>query len=154
MAVQYDILGAIKTAIQGLSLSGVSSANVVLLKVATDQQSDLPGVKFPAILLAPFGAETMDPAAGTNVRDDTVYPVLVGIVAADNRSQTASFETYLGWRESIRKKFHNNISAFSGVSSVFNSVVSPLAIVDAPAWLKNSFVSGLIVRVSSREART
>jgi hypothetical protein len=153
MAVQFDILEAVQTAIQGLSLSGVSSANVVLLKVATDQAPDLPGVKFPAILIAPFGAETLTPTAGTNLRDDIEYPVLVAIVVADNRSQTTGFETYLGWRQSIRRKFHHKTEAFSGVSSVFNSVVTPLAVVDAPAWVRNSFVSGLVVRVSSREVR-
>ena len=81
-AVLFDILNAIKTAIEARGLVGIASANVVVQKVPGNRPADLPAQQFPAIVIAPYGAEELDPRAGTTSRDDVVYPVLVAILAA------------------------------------------------------------------------
>lgn len=161
-SILEDVLQAVKTGVTGLTLSGLSSSNVFVLSVATARPRDLPKIDPPApfVMIAPFGGETIDPGAGTNLRDDIVYPVLIAILdpngQANGQTQgAADRDQVAGWRQQIRRLFHNKITAFSGIASVFNSVVQPQAIVDPPMWIERSmFVSGLVVRVSSREART
>jgi len=153
MSVFYDILGAVQTAIRGLSLTGVSSSNVVLLKVAAEHKKDLPDTKYPAVLVAPSASATEKVLPGTNLRNDIVYPVTVWMVDNDNQSQSSNFDRDLIWRQKILRKFQSNISAFTSITTVFDSNTQPLTIVDAPAWSKGLWISGLIINVSSRESR-
>lgn len=156
-SVLEDILVAVQSGITGLSLTGLSSTAVVVQKVASVRPADLP--KFdpqgPVVVVAPLGQETLTPTAGTNLRDDIVYPVLVAILAPDLQSQTIDRDKYLTWRQSIRRKFHHNTSAFTSLSSVINSIVQPQAIIDTQAFFeRNSLVSALLIQVTSREARS
>lgn len=155
-SVLEDILQAVKTGITGLSLSGLSSSNVLVQKVPSIRPADLPAATSgPFVVVAPLGAEQIDPAAGTNLRDDKVYPIIAAIVAVDSQSQSANRDTYLTWRQTIIRKFNHNLTAFSGVSTVINSVVQPQAIVDPDAFFgRNVFVSAMLVQVTSREPRT
>lgn len=154
MSVLYDILGAVQTAIRGLSLTGMSSGNVVLLKIATNHLKDFPSGQFPAIVVAPANNAVEKILPGTNRRNDIVYPIVVVMLDNDKQSQSSNFDRNLTWRQKIIRQFNSNISAFTGVTTVFDSQVQPLAIVDGPSWVKDNWVSGLILNVSSRESRT
>jgi len=156
-SVLEDILGAVKTGITGLSLTGLSSTLVFTQKVPSIRPADLPKTNPPApvVVIAPFGGETLTPTAGTNLRDDIIYPILVAIVAPDSQTQATDRDKYLTWRESIRKKFHHNLTAFTSLSTVFNSTVQPQAIIDPGAFFdRNVLVSAIVLQVSSREARS
>ena len=149
-AVLYDILSAIKSAIEARGLVGVASANVVIQKVPGNRPADLPAQQFPAIVIAPYGAEELDPRAGTNARDDVVYPVMVAILAADDGDQELHLNQYLTWRQSIRQLFHDQPLS----TLCFTVKVKPLDIIDREAWLKrNLFASGLVLQCFSREPR-
>lgn len=153
-ATHYDILNAIKTGIQGLSLSGLSNDNVLVHKIPTNATKDLPATKYPSVIIAPFGAETIDPNAGTNLRVDIVYPSLIGILVGDNSSQTSDFDRTLTWRRAIIGKFHQVKASFSAITGLCDCWVTPQAIVDPGAWLdKNVFASAVVSNVKCREAR-
>src|SRR5438876_6919014 len=106
-AILFDILNQVKALIEARGLVGIGSANVIVQKVPSNRPADLPAQEFPCIAIAPFGAEDLDPQAGTTSRDDVVYRVVVAILAADNGDQQAHFNQYLSWRQSIRQLFHD-----------------------------------------------
>lgn len=147
----FDILTAVKGDIQALNLPGLSAASVVVQKVPGDRAQDLPAVALPCVLIAPHSGETSDPLAGTNLRDDVVYPIRVTILAADSGDQQFGFQQFLGWRETIRRSFHNQRLTSS---LCFTVQVQPLPIVDRAAWVERGlFTSGLVLNCYSREPR-
>lgn len=147
----FDILTAVRADLQALNLPGLSAANIVVQKVPGDRVQDLPSVPLPCLLVAPHGSESADPLAGTNLRDDIVYPIRVTILAADGTDQQFGFQQYLGWRETIRRSFHNQRLT---ANLCFTVQVQPLAIVDRSAWTERGlFVSGLVLNCFSREPR-
>lgn len=149
-AVLFDILTAIKSAIVARGLVGIGSANVVVQKVPGNRAADLPAQQFPSIVIAPWGPEKLDLAAGTTSRDDVVYRVFVAILAADNADQEAHFNQYLTWRQSIRQLFHDQPLG----DLCFSVQVEPLDIVDRDAWRqRNVFASGMVLNCFSREPR-
>ncbi len=149
-AILFDILTQIKTALVERGLTGIGSANILIQKVAGNRPADLPAQQFPCIVIAPCGAEELDPLAGSTSRDDVVYRVSVAILAADNGDQEAHFNLYLTWRESIRKLFHDQPLG----DLCFSVQVQPLEVVDRDAWFqRNLFASGLVLCCYSREAR-
>ena len=149
-AILFDILNAIKGAIEARGLVGIASANVLVQKVPGTRPADLPAQQFPAIVIAPYGAEELDPRAGTTSRDDVVYPVMVAILAADDGDQELHLNQYLTWRQSIRQLFHDQPLA----TLCFTVQVKPLDTIDRDAWLKrNLFASGLVLNCFSREPR-
>ncbi len=153
-AVLYDILTAVQTGVVALSLSGVANANILVMKVPSDLDRDFPATKFPAVIIAPYGPEILNPADGTNLRDDILYPVLVAILAADNGDQAANFNDYLTWRQQIRHAFHNTNLGTNGALA-YNVQVVPQDIVDRSAWFeRNLFASGMVLHCYSREPRT
>lgn len=156
----YNILFAVRDAIRGMSLTGIPKASVVVTKRPTNEPKDLPSEKYPCILVAPFGPETIDPAGGTNQRDDINYPVLVAIL--DNNQQAiahgtaedvgSNLDQILQWRETIRKGFH--LSRLTGIDSVYQIQVQPQQIIDLGAWdSRRLTASALLLRVFSRETR-
>jgi len=149
-AILFDILNAVRAAIAGRGLADISAANILVQKVPGNRAADLPAQQFPAIVIAPWRAEGLDPQAGTTSRDDVVYKVLVAILAADDGDQAANFNQYLAWRQSIRLLFHDQPLT----TLCFSVQVEPLDIVDRDAWLqRNVFASGLVLKCFSRETR-
>jgi hypothetical protein len=150
-SILFDILEAVRAGIQALDLPGLTAAGVVVQKVPGDRARDLPAVRFPCILIAPHGSETTDPLAGTNLRDDVVYPIRVTILATDDTDQQFGLRQYLGWRETIRRAFHNQRL---NADSCFNVQVQALPIVDQSAWSdRQLFASAIVLNCFSRETR-
>lgn len=150
-SVLFDILAAVQSRIQGLELPGLSGGNVVVQKVAGNHTPDLPANALPCVLISPHSAESSDPMAGTNLRDDIVYPIRVTIVASDAGDQQSGFRQYVGWREAVRRLFHNQRLTSP---SCFTVHVQPLPVVDASVWIdRGLFVSALVLNCFSREAR-
>lgn len=149
-SVFKNILEAVQTGIQGLSLAGISSANVQIVKVFSDREALTP--ELPGILILPLGPERMNSREGTISSDDIWYPVGVAIFAADVQDQSIDFDQYLLWRESIRKKFISQ--PLAGVVSVRKCNVEPQEVVNPRRWLAdNIWVSALVLRFMSRETR-
>ncbi|MBS0265644.1 MAG: hypothetical protein JSS02_27175 [Planctomycetes bacterium] len=149
-AILFDILQQIQSSIQSRALPGLGSAQVLIQKVPGNRPADLPTQQFPCIVIAPSGAEQLDPLAGTTTRDDVVYRVLIAILAADEGDQSAQFNLYLSWRQSLRQLFHDQPLA----DLCFRVQVQPLDIVDREAWLHGAlYVSRLLLNCYSREPR-
>lgn len=153
-SILHKSLDAIKTAIQALTLSGLEeSTNVLIQKVPRDLEKDLPASSpYPFISIAPGTQETLNPNGGTNLKDHVVYPIQVWILAKDNGSQTSDFDTYLYWREQIRRRFTN--CRLTGVDEVERVTVQAGPIVDHALWTgKGLYASGLVILVATRETR-
>jgi hypothetical protein len=145
-AVMEQCLVAVQSRIQGLSLSGIANGSVVIRKVP-----DVKNVTMPAVFIAPLGSETVSLPAGSNLRDDVGYPVFVGIVANDNQDQVENRGRNLLWRQKVRRAFH--AQRLTGVAEVFTCGIETRDII-APDWFQAMrFVSAMIVRCMSREAR-
>lgn len=149
-AVLYRCLTGARSRIQGLALSGVANASVVIREVPNARYLQAGDVALPAVVIAPVLGEQMNPAAGTNVRDDVGYPVGVFLVAASNQNLDPVALNYK-WREQIARAFRNQ--KLPGVTEVWGCAVEPSAITDPGAWEKNHFVSAMVLRFASREVR-
>ena len=150
------ILETVLEQVQALDLAGVPRANIVVCHSAAVEIARLPAQRMPAVVIAPFGAETI--TAASNVRDDIEYPVLVAIVASlkvdaeePTDKQRLNLDQRLTWRETVRKAFSNQrLDSSRG----FTMSLQPLAIVDAAAFNRDLFVSGFILKIRNRESRT
>jgi hypothetical protein len=151
-SVHYRALLAAQARIQSLSLEGISSAHIIVRKLATDKDigSGL-AVEYPAIVLAQLGIENQPPGGGTNLRDDVEYPVLIAILAADNRDLVANQGRYLKWREQINRAFRNQ--RLTGVPEVYTVRVQPGPIVSPSSFWQNIYHSSIVLRCVSRESR-
>lgn len=150
------ILETVRDQVQALDLPGIPRANVVICHSAAVEIARLPSERMPAVVIAPFGAETI--TAASNLRDDVEYPVVVAIVASlridaeqPTDKQTLHLDQRLTWRETIRKAFSNQrLDTTRG----YTMTVVPMAIVDAAAFARDLFVSGFTLRIKNLEGRT
>lgn len=135
---------AIKTLIDGLSLTGLTGGTVIQ-EVAEYQDSQR---VLPFISISPYGPEKLGDEL--NDRDGSYYPVLVLIVANPDVNQ---LETRLGWRQSLRRRL--NHASLSGLTTNYDLRVEPGNVVEPRAYYdRNAFVSGMVVRVFFQEPRT
>jgi hypothetical protein len=151
-SVLYRALSDVQSTIQGLSLSGISSGNVLLLKSLNDRALQSLASTLPAIVIAPL-QEEMPRDAGLNDRDDITYNIAVAIVAADNQNQAVNYALELNWRENCRRAFHAKALGPLTTESVV-CWVRPQAVIHPDAWYANLFLSMLVVQAICREVRT
>ena len=151
-SVYYRCLTATQTAIRNIGLSGIADASVVAKKLPLDRVKANDGLSWPVILITPWKT-TLPPAAGDNVNDDVIYGVLVTVIASDKQEATleANLSVYTLWLEQIRKKFNNKL--LTGVGTVWGCNVEPSKTVDFPSWMKGLWISGLLLKFTSRENR-
>ena len=140
----FDSLTAIRSVIQGLSLTGLTGG-VVIQEVTTY----LDGSQIlPFISISPYGPEKMGDEL--NDRDGVYYGVAVCIVG---KPDVTSLEQRLSWRQSLRRNLNNR--AIGGLGMNYNLKVEPGNVVEPRAWFdRNAFVSGFIVRAFFQEPRT
>jgi hypothetical protein len=151
-SIYYQVLQAVQSAIQGLNLvlpdaSVLPASRVYLYKLLTDRAITLPCV----IVFQPPVPETMP--GGTNERDDTGYPVGVGILAASNQDYDldSDDDPFIKWRQRIRRKFNEQRIV---VDQVYRCLWEPSPLIDYGLWEQgNLWVQGGIVRVLNRESR-
>ena len=142
-----EILNAVTSTIQGLTLLDLPAANVLQRKLPLDRNLT-PSTNY--VFVCPVGNEVEYP--GTIGSDDFGFPSLIVLVAPTNQDNTVS-DKELTWREQITNAFHNK--RLSGVSSVWRCIVEHATIID-PNWFRegNMTLSQLTVRAVSRRART
>lgn len=135
-----QVLDAVKTAIDGLSLSGTPTVTV-------QKQPWSPNSVAAGITVCPAVEQLGD---GTNIRNDVGYGVLVAMCQPSNHDLTTGVETLLKWRQKILRAFHNT-TALAAVA--YSSAVEPGPVFDWGAFLNQWDTSILIIRVKTREAR-
>lgn len=146
-ALFETILTTVQSDIRALALTGVASANVTITKSVVTDNRNLPNVQisFPR-------PEIMKKEAGTNTKDEVVYPILVTLMDADNQNQTVHFPDYLTWRKRVAAHFRHQ--PLSGVSEVHTCHVEPVDVIDEKKWSDlGLYLSGLLLLFSAREAR-
>ena len=140
----YDSLVAIKSAIDALSLTGLTGGSVIQ-EIATYQDSQ---TSLPFISISPYGPERLGDEL--NDRDGVYYGVAVCLVA---RPDVNSLEQRLAWRQTLRRNLHNH--SLAALVQNYNLEVEPSNVVEPKAWFdRNAFVSGFVVRAYFQEPRT
>jgi len=142
-AVFKQCLDATKTQIEGLTLSGVANADIVVQKLPWDRNVTKPG-----IFIYPV-PETL--AQATNASDDVGYGVMVVMVQASNQNLTSNVNRLLTWRQQISRHFR--FQRLTGVSEVFQCLVIPQPVFSPGDFLNQFDVSALLIRCMSRESR-
>jgi hypothetical protein len=149
-AVLSQIIDAVVARIRLLNLDGIQPGNVYDHTILDPSKSR--AIRDNAVLVAPVDQEQIANTGPTNA-DDIVYPVVVGLVAPANRSQTdANRNKWFLWRERVRKAFINQGLVVAD-GNVWQAEIQPLRIVVREWWERNAFVSPMIIRFTSREER-
>lgn len=154
-AVHYRFMLAIQARLQGLTFAAqsgggsIASADIVVRKVAIDQEGHIPDK--PCILIAPGAREKINHAGGTNIRDEVSYPVGIVILAADNRALTTNLAAHLKWREQIVRALENFRP--TSVPEINRSTVDPEAIFPLPQWMKNLVASAVVCQGEAWQSR-
>lgn len=107
---------------------------------------------FPAILVCYYDLETLDPLAGTNVRDEIGYPITVAFYSPNNAAGKVASEdgddTFLRWREAVERTFahlrgvtstagikgYMDVTANSNAYTFHDCKVKPGSIFDYARW--------------------
>ncbi len=99
-----------------------------------------------------YGSSRGGIAAGTNLRDDIAYPVVVSIIDRCDPTFTAPLPTYRLWRERIFRALR--YQRLAGLPEVYTVVPLPGSMADWPkADAYHYFVSELEFEAVSRESR-
>lgn len=143
------ILSAVKDAVDtlGLMFQGVAVATVERKLPRAEESLDT----LPLICVTQRGPEQVEPFDSEN-HVLVKYEVIVTIVAGGSHDfTTTNRDTWLTWREQIRKLFQWELS---GVSSVFKVDVNPEQPLDLSKLNQNFEYSALGFRFWSVESRT
>jgi hypothetical protein len=145
-AVWKQVLDAVHSRIQGLTLTDIDDDSIVVRKRPWDRD-----IVKPAVIVSP-APESRDHLAGNNAFDETVYACLVTVWQVSNQDLTSDLNRHLQWRQDITQAFENQ-QAISGVTNVWQCRIDPIAV-----EMPNEFVSGydvqtMIVRAHSLEGR-
>ena len=143
------ILDAVQSEIRGLTLTGIASTSVVVHKMPADREKTLPAL--PGIVIAPVSRKAIPSTAGTTLKDEITYPVLVAALQVGNQDQAANMDRFMNWMELITSHFiHQRLT---GASTVCTTTIDPQDAFDSVAWDKNIDASGMLLKFLSRETR-
>lgn len=141
-SVLDDILTAIKTAIEGAGLSGISSSDIDIVKTAYRTPTTSTGIQiYPG---------QVSVAAASNRRDDVTYTAWVVPFQASNKDETTNQDRMQLWRQTIVRLFSNQRI---NVSSVVICRVEPGEIFPYAAFAANYDTTPIAIKVTSREPR-
>lgn len=122
-----------------------------------DGEEEFPHVRTPGLVITPPKTIRAPADAGTNVRDDVMYPVLIQLVDTDGQERILNFQSYAKWLEQIRRACHARSwpeVEINRYGDVFQSYAEVTSTVDLKAWKKHKkFVAGVAVVFTVREPR-
>jgi hypothetical protein len=146
-SLEESILTTVQSEIQGLSLDGIASGNVIVGKVARDHRRDLKDL--PGVVIACFSRKRLLPG-GTNASNDIEYPILVVTLQKTTQDQLENRDRSLDWHERILTKFHDKrLGAVTGLPTV----VDPSFRFEPQGFRNNLDVGVLILRVRHRQTK-
>lgn len=145
-SISKQVMDAVVTRLQAMTFSGLVGSSIVVRKFPISRN-----LTKPCILVAPV-PERVDPAGGTNERDEILYGVFIGAMQASNQDPTSDHNRILLWRQQIRLALMNH--RLTGIASLtgqqYPEMGPPIA---QPIWAQGWDVSALTLRVGSRETR-
>lgn len=148
-AIYKQVLDNVVTVIQGLSLTNVASSEIVVRKIAWDDQQIHKGIT--------ISWDDELEGNGTNERDDWGYPCIVSMVHGTGRGWKEHMGVVATWRETIRRTFHNKrpLSSVSQTGSCnIICTVRHLKPTVPTKYIENYDVSQLVITAWYREKRT
>lgn len=147
-SIHYVAALAAQAAIRSLALADVDSDNVLVQKVPWDRPAN---DNYPKIIISTIGTETMRKGAGTNVRDDVGYPLMISIIDKDKQTLEDNHSRNLLWRQRIAQGVRNQ--TLGSIPEIYDCTLEPRAIVD-PGWFQqNKWHSSMVLIPLSRERR-
>ena len=153
-AIHERIMQAIQARIQGLTLTDVTSGNVIIRKVTTEQDVGTGKTyTYPCIQISPDGQERINANQGTNERDDITYPTMVAVMELDNlQNQSTNRARNLLWRERIVRAFRNQ--RLSGIPEVYTITITAQPIIQTGNWLEHKiYTSFFTINATARQVR-
>lgn len=147
-SIYNSILAAVQQDVAGLTLElGPTVLPVVIRKLPKAQE---PLDTVPCVLICPDAPEQVE-VANFEGLVYVWYTVGVIVVAANNQDFATNLDTYLSWREQIRRLFQ--APTLAGVSSVWDTEIHPEAVIDPEGVNDNYDYSGLTIRFRTVEPR-
>lgn len=146
-AIWEQCLDALKTGIQGLSLSGLPSVNVSKVwwpELSANLSNAMPGVQ-----IAPVGSEEYVNQVTT--QDDLDYPCVVVIVDKANKQSQANLSRVLLWRQSISRAFRYRPNAL--IQGCYTCDIAPDLVLNPDAYRDNLIISVILFKFRVREPR-
>jgi hypothetical protein len=138
----------------------INPRNIVIWKTGLgvkDGEEDLPHVSTPGLIITPPNTIRAPAEAGTNARDDVMYPVLIQFIDTDSQERSANMESYLKWLQQIRRACHARswgeveIALYGDVWQSFAEITNTM---DTKAWKRHpKWVAGVAVVFTVREPR-
>ena len=152
-SIHHAILTQVQVDVRALDLVGLNDEDIQLCAIPLPEAKYFK--RYPAITISPFGAEIINPKAGTAASDDIGYPVQIALIDSAEQDQQTDLELWLEWREDTVDKFiKNRWAAVSELVQVYEIDVEPGIIIDPAAWLqRNLMVSPFGLRVWYRKQR-
>jgi hypothetical protein len=145
-SVMNRVMTAVVTAIEALSLSGVTNANIKKQwrpRLAEDDTA-------PLITVCPAPLPELMPSHLTGT-DHIGYPVLVSILDHNNDDLDLNLQRNLLWRERIVSEFRHQ--GLSSVAEVLTCTVEHQAVIN-PSWYeKGVWYSAFVLRYLARVPR-
>lgn len=122
-----------------------------------DGETSLPQVNTPGLVITPPAKIRAPADAGTNARDDVLYPFLVQLVDTDGQTRIENLHSYSKWLQQIRRACHARSwpeVEIAVYGDVYQSYAEVTDVVDEKAWKRHQkFVSGVAVVFTVREQR-
>jgi hypothetical protein len=147
-SIYNSILTAVQQAVEGLTLElGAATLPVVIRKLPKVQE---PLDTVPCVLVVPAAPEQVE-VANFEGLVYVWYTVGVVVVAANNQDFSSNLDSYLSWREQIRRLFQ--APSLPGVSQVWDTEVHPEPVIDPEAVNADYDYSGLTLRFRTVEPR-
>lgn len=142
-------LEAVQATVRELDLTGVPDDRVHLRTVPQDSA----GLATPCVFVFPFGSEGFAEGAGTNLKDEIIYPVMVAFIKAGNQDNDATpRDLYLLNRQRISDAFRNQRLAGVPESIMINT--SYREVISTNAWLNhNLFAGGIVLNIKIWQSR-
>ena len=106
MSTLMTIIQTVVAEIRLLGLDGVADAAVVSAPTWESVEEIEPGL--PGVLVLPGKKVRPDPAGGTNLQSDVVYPIRVVLLDAEPSEGPIDLATQLDRAEAVRTHFHRN----------------------------------------------
>ena len=100
---------AVARAIVNMNLPGLPTEHVVTGKIARDRADILPSL--PGVLIANWGNKAYDPSAGSNLREEIPYQLLVAALQASNQDNKELADRISYWTERIGSRFREQKEA-------------------------------------------
>lgn len=151
VAIHFACLTAVQARLRLCDLDGIDNEDIVIRKLPSDRGTSFEVNGESTIIISPPGVEGQSDSAGTNLRDDIEYPVIVTILRADNQDLESDLNLGLLWREKINQAFRQQ--RLPGVPSVYKVRIQPGPVTDQAAFWNNRYHSSFIIRPVSREGR-